>query len=88
MPIGQDALLVFPQVFALSECLFADHGVFRVWWFERHLLSFDMFSQCNFPGSRSDEAEEGRGWVERPAAEFGVGLQRNEERVVCQRVGV
>lgn len=86
MSIGQDALPVLPLVFPVSECLFADHCVFRVWRFKRRLLSFDLFSQNNFAGSRSDEAEEGRGWIKRPAAEFGVGLQSNEEGVVCQKV--
>jgi len=74
MSIGQDAFLVFPQVLPVSECLLADHRVFGVWWFERRLLRFDLFSQDSLTGSRSNEAEEGRGWVERPAAEFGVGL--------------
>jgi hypothetical protein len=88
MSIDQDTLPVFPQVFPVSESLLADHRVFGVWRFERRLLRFDLFSQNSFTGSRSDEAEEGRGRVERPAAEFGVGLQSDEEGVVCQRWSV
>jgi hypothetical protein len=71
-------------VFSVSKFLFPDHGVFRVWWSERRLLSFDLFPQNGFARSGSDETKERRGWVERPAAKFGVGLQSNEEGVVCQ----
>jgi len=77
---------MFPYLFPVSKCLFADHSVLRVWRSERGLLSFDLFFQNSFTGSRSDEAEEGRGRVKRSAAEFGVGLQSNEEGVVCQKV--
>ena len=86
MSIDQDAIPVLPQVFPVSECLLADHRVFRVWRFERRLLCFDLFSQNCLTGSCGDEAEEGRGWIERSAAELGVGLQRDEEGVVCQSV--
>jgi hypothetical protein len=72
-------------VFPLSKFLFADHSVFRVWRSERCLLGLDLFPQNGFSGGRGDEAEEGWGWIERPAAEFGVGLQSNEEGVVCQK---
>lgn len=85
MSVGQDALPVFPQVLPISKSLFADHNVFRVWRLERRLLSFDLFLQDSLTGSRSDEAEEGRRWVEGSAAELGVGLQSNEEGVVCQK---
>ena len=84
MTVGQDTLLVFPEVFPISKCLFADHHVFGVWWSERRLLRLDLFPQDGLAGSRSDESQEGRGRVEGTAAEFGVGLQSNEEGVVCQ----
>ena len=84
MAIGQDALLVFPEVFPISKCLFADHHVFGVWWCEGRLLSLDLFPQNCLAGSCCDESQEGRGRVEGSAAEFGVGLQSNEEGVVCQ----
>jgi hypothetical protein len=71
-------------VFTVSKFLFADHGVFRVWRSERGLLSFDLFPQNGFTGSRGDETENGRGWIEWPAAKFRVGLQSHEEGVVYQ----
>ena len=73
-------------MFPVSKFLFADHSVFRVWRSEGRLLGFDLFPQNGFSGGRSDEAEEGRGWIERPAAEFRVGLHSDEEGVVCQKV--
>jgi len=43
MSINQDAIPVLPEVFPVSECLLADHRVFRVWRFERRLLRLDLF---------------------------------------------
>ena len=43
MSINQDAVPVLPEMFSVSECLLADHRVFRVWRFERRLLRLDLF---------------------------------------------
>ena len=73
-------------MFPVSKLLFPDHGVFRVWWSERRLLSLDLFPQNGLARSGGNETEERGRWIERSAAKFGVGLQRDKEGVVCQKV--
>ena len=51
-------------------------------------LPLDLLCEDRRGSGRRDEAEEGRGGVERASAEFGVRLEAHEEGVVCGGVSV
>jgi hypothetical protein len=82
LAVEQNLLRAVPDGDAEPQHGLADHRLLGVRGLEGGQLDVELRRELGGPGGRGDEAQEGRGRVQRARAELGVRLEADEIRVV------